>query len=282
TEFRLSANKQERALKASVIVELANELCTVAGIGRRSVATFELALSAYQAIRGKLHSKVTPEAFILAVEKVWDERIRGVPSPALASIESLVRLAKAARQVRSTELEAISKMPRSDRGILLESTKINRTMLAEFKAGVREYAELELDDVAGQAGVLDKLRKMPMTTLLMANPSLVERLDCAAQLKRLLDHIDPAEPVSAKDLAPVASKLQSASAYESTTVDATESGNDAQRQAVEPPDDATGGIETVRATKIRRSLTNMRAQNIARNLDRPLADAFQDQVEVDD
>jgi hypothetical protein len=288
TEFRLSsASKQERALKASVIVNLATNLCADERIGLRLVSTRALAQSAYQLIRDKLHAKVTPEAFILAVEKVWNERIRGVPTTALAPIELLVELAKAARQVRSDELAAISNMSKADRNILGKSSKITKTMRAEFQTGVREYAELELDDFAGQAAALGKLGKKPLTTLLMANPSLVQSLDCAAQLERLLNQIDPAEPGAAKGLASVASNLQLASGYETTTVDGADSGNDAQnttgdQAARARAGNVSGGMETERAQKIHRRLTNMRTQTGPRSQDRPLTDAFQDPVEVDD
>ncbi|MDB5853972.1 MAG: hypothetical protein JWR22_2013 [Herminiimonas sp.] len=209
TEFRLADERRalERPLKASIVAQLALDL---AKDNEWSSGWDE---DWYPELKMKVLDTVGRDEFIIAVQKVCAERIKGsVDAPGLARIAFLKHAANAARLARRKDYQAIILMSRKDVGKIVDACDVPPSQVEAFIASVRDYAAAEIHPIKrGNWGdatavaayhkrqanselerlrVLEELEKDPVAQALLVDSARTGRLGCRAGLADLLSKLD--------------------------------------------------------------------------------------------
>ncbi|MDB5822290.1 MAG: hypothetical protein JWR21_994 [Herminiimonas sp.] len=209
SEFRLADERRvvERPLKASIVAQLALDLAKDNEWSSRWDDNW------YPVLKKKVVDTVGRDEFIIAVQKVCAERIRGgVGAPGQAPIAFLKHAANAARLARRKDYQAIILMSRKDVGEIVDACDVTPSEVEAFIALVRDYAAAEIhpirrgnwgdatavaayhkrqaDSASDRLNVLDALQKDPVAQALMVDSARLGGLHCEAGLADLLSRLD--------------------------------------------------------------------------------------------
>lgn len=209
TEFRFQDESRllERPLKASVVAQLALDLAERKewSSGWREVW--------YPVLKEHVLDTVGRDEFIIAVQKIYAERIKGtVDAPGLARIAFLRHAADAARSARWEDYQSIVFMTPKDTGKIIATCGVTKTQVSAFVALVNDYAAAKIyrieraswgdptavaafhkrqaESESKRLRALGELEKDPVAQALLVDSARIVGLKCQGGLGDLLSRLD--------------------------------------------------------------------------------------------